>query len=200
MKLTVYNLKGGVGKTSLSLNLALTLDYGIITNDVYSPIENVLPKERLMKLEPNDDVPEIPKDYDILFDFGGYLDARVIKALKASDFVLIPIVCNILNVQVSISTIEEIKKYNDNIIIIANKTQQEDFREITEALDELGYKYPIFEIKQSRALDAVFEKKRSIGSMVEEGGLQGYSFRLVNQQFNVLINYLKERKNGLIAA
>ncbi len=200
MKITVYNLKGGVGKTSLSLNLSLTLDYGIITNDVYSPMENVLPSSRLLKIEPNEDIPDIPEDYNTIFDFGGYLDNRVIDALKISDFVIIPVVCNMLNVQVSINTIEEIKKYNNNIVIVANRVQGEDFKNLKNAFEELEYKYPIIPIKQSKALDAVFEKKKSIASLVKEGGLQAFSFKLVNEQFNNLINFLEVNKNGLIAA
>jgi MinD-like ATPase involved in chromosome partitioning or flagellar assembly len=33
MKLTVYNIKGGVGKTDISRNLALTMDLAITTNE-----------------------------------------------------------------------------------------------------------------------------------------------------------------------
>jgi len=200
MKLALYNLKGGVGKTSLSLNLALSLDFGIITNDVYSPIENVLPKEKLLKMDPNEDIPEVPNDYNVIYDFGGYLDPRVIKGLESADYVLLPIICNVLNIQVSINTIEEISKFNNNIIIVANKTQLDDFKLIKTALKSVGYEYPIFEIKQSKALDAVFEKKQSIQDMVNEGGLRAYTYKTINKQFNTLINFLKDKKNGSIAA
>jgi|GEM_PF-3900400 len=44
MKIAIYNFKGGVGKTSIALNIVLSAkdDYGVITNDFYSPIEKVL--------------------------------------------------------------------------------------------------------------------------------------------------------------
>ena len=82
MKITIFSLKGGVGKTSISVNLALTLKYGVITNDVYTPLERVVSKESLLKLEQNQALPDLPESYDIIFDFGGYVDSRVIKAIN----------------------------------------------------------------------------------------------------------------------
>lgn len=191
MKVLVYNLKGGVGKTSISLNLALHLKYGIITNDIYSPLENVVSKKYLYKLEPKEDFPNIPDNYNVVFDFGGYLDSRVIEALKKSDFVLIPIISNFLNIQVSVNTIEEIKKYNSNIILIANKTVGNDFEEIVKSMKKLNYNYPIFQIKQSKAMEAVYNDKKAIIDMMKEGGLRAYSYKQINSQFKKLVNYLE---------
>ena len=55
MKIVIFNIKGGQGKTSLAVNLALTLNAGVITNDVYSPIEKVLPEKQFMKIALNSD-------------------------------------------------------------------------------------------------------------------------------------------------
>ena len=43
MKLLIWNLKGGQGKTSLSLAIALEKGFYVLTNDVHSPIDEILP-------------------------------------------------------------------------------------------------------------------------------------------------------------
>ena len=43
MIFVIYNFKGGEGKSKIAQNLALTMNYSIITNDVFTPIENILP-------------------------------------------------------------------------------------------------------------------------------------------------------------
>ena len=78
MKTTVYNFKGGVGKTVLSLNLALTMEYSIVTNDIYSPIEKVLDEDRILKIHHDEILPAFPADYNIIFDLGGHIDKRAI--------------------------------------------------------------------------------------------------------------------------
>ena len=45
MKIAIYNFKGGVGKTAISLNLDLETGWGVVTNESYSPIEDALPAE-----------------------------------------------------------------------------------------------------------------------------------------------------------
>jgi cellulose biosynthesis protein BcsQ len=186
MKITVYNFKGGVGKTSIALNIALSLDMGIITNDIYSPIEKILPEKQFVKLEKDDSIPEIPEGMNIIFDLGGYVDQRAIEAIRQSDKVLIPVSNDLINLQVTINAIDEIREFNDNLIVIANRTVKDDFSDISQGIKQF-YDYPVLELKQSRVFSNLFQEKKSIRSIVKQGGLKAYSYRIINEQFDELL-------------
>jgi cellulose biosynthesis protein BcsQ len=189
MKITIYNFKGGVGKTSIALNIALSLDMGIITNDVYSPIENILPEKQFIKLEKDDSIPEIPEGMNIIFDLGGYIDTRAIEALKQSDIVLIPVINDLINLQVTIDFIYEIQEFNQNLLIIANRTTKDDFLNISRSIGKF-YPYPVLELKNSRVFSNLFQEKKSIRDIVKQGGLKAYAYRAINEQFDKLLKVI----------
>ena len=192
MKITIFSLKGGVGKTSISVNLALTLKYGIITNDVYTPLERVIAKESLLKLSQNQALPDLPENYDIIFDFGGYVDSRVVEAINISNYVIIPVTSSYLDLQLAINTIEEIKKHNNNIIIVANMiSSQKDYSLIQEAMKKMEYKYPVMPIKRTASIKNIFSNKQSIESLVSKGGLSKYHYQNAKSQFDDLVKLLK---------
>ena len=191
MKILIYNIKGGQGKTDIALNLALTMDYNLITNDPLSPIEIVLSEERFLKLDRDEPLPEIPLEYDVIFDFGGYIDTRAINALKQADWVLVPVVNEFKDVHTTVNFIQEIEGYNKNIIIVANRTLKGDFEEIKEIMKEFYPDFPVLEIKQSRAMPNILKEKISIKDMVAQGGLKKFSYSSINKQFSRLIEVLK---------
>ena len=186
MIITVYNFKGGVGKTSIALNIALSLDMGIITNDIYSPIENILPEKQFIKLEKDMPIPDIPEGMNIIFDLGGYVDQRAIEAIKQSDKVLIPVTNDLINLQVTINAIDEIREFNENLLIIANRTVKDDFSDISQGIKQF-YDFPVLELKQSRVFSNLFQEKKSIRDIVKQGGLKAYSYRIINEQFDELL-------------
>lgn len=192
MKTTVYNFKGGVGKTVISINLALTMGYSIVTNDIYSPVEKVLDEDRILKIHHDEILPVFPEAYNLIFDLGGHIDKRAISAIRQSDFVLVPVIEGFINIQVTIDTITELVDLNQNIIIVANQTKPGDMQEITNAIKQF-FNVPVFEIKQSKSLSNIFKDKKSIRDMVSEGGLKKYHFNAVADQFDVIIGYMKER-------
>jgi cellulose biosynthesis protein BcsQ len=192
MKTTVYNFKGGVGKTVLSLNLALTMEYSIVTNDIYSPIEKVLDENRILKIHHDEILPSFPDHYNIIFDLGGHIDKLAISAIKQSDFVLVPVIKGFINIQVTIDTITELLELNQNVIIVANQTKPGDMDNIRVAIERF-FDLPVFEIKQSKSLPNIFKEKKSVRAMVSEGGLKKYHFNAVADQFDLIIGCMKER-------
>ncbi len=190
MKLCVYNFKGGVGKTSIALNIALTCDFGVVTNDVYSPLEEVLPEKSFIKVAGHEKMPDIPGDYNVIFDFGGHIDERVIEILKEADVIIVPVTNDYLNLQVTINAIGEIERYSGKILVVANRTQKKDFGDISLVIGKF-YKYLVVELKKSKAFSNIFEEKKSIADMVREGGLKAYHYRIINEQFNNFLKVLK---------
>jgi cellulose biosynthesis protein BcsQ len=190
MKVTIFNLKGGQGKTTLSLTLALLYGFVIVTNDEYSPIEKVLPKNKTKHLKNNEALPNVPPDVDLIYDFGGHPDKRVMEASKESKWVIVPIIYeSALDMQVSIKAIREIEKFNKNIIIVISKTQKGDFEKATEILSDF-FQYPAFEIKKSSAFTKMVDTQKSIKSLMNESYLFSYHYRKPLEQIEVIKNYI----------
>ncbi|GMO61369.1 MAG: hypothetical protein Ta2D_07300 [Rickettsiales bacterium] len=197
MKIVVFNLKGGQGKTSLAINIALTLNAGVVTNDVYSPLEKVLPENQFIRIGIEDNFPDIPEDnMTLIYDLGGWIDTRTIKLFKTADLIIIPVINDFINNQVTINTIEEVKKYNDKILIVANRTEKKDFEDIKNIINNLyeKEKYLVMEIKKTTAFSKIFEKCKSIENIIKDDKLLAFSYREVQKQIENIIEFINKIK------
>lgn len=192
MKRTViWNLKGGQGKTVLSLAIAMLEGAFIVTNDVHSPVDEVLGGERALPLKMTESLPTVPSDVDLIYDFGGYPDARIIDAAKDAEFVVIPIVYESpLEMQVTINAIAEIEKYNTNIIVVINKAGKGDMERAKEVFESMDISYPMVEIKKSKAFSRAVEQKKSLEEMIAENPLLKYHYSKPLEQIHHLISLI----------
>lgn len=190
MRITVFTLKGGQGKTSISLALALLYDFLVVTNDEYSPIDKVLSKGQVKHLKQNESLPPVPADVDLIFDFGGYPDGRVLDALACSDWVIIPVIYDSpLEMQTAIKTIREIEQFNKNILLVVNRTHKGTFEAAKTILD--GFvKYPLFEVKQSTAFSKMVTEGKSIRQLMDDNFLLGYHYKVPLQQVEAIKSYM----------
>lgn len=195
MRLVVWNLKGGQGKTVLSLNLAMLEGMFVVTNDVHSPIDDILGEDKALRMSMRDPLPQVPAEIPLIYDFGGYPDARIIEAAKTADHILIPLVYESpLEMQVTINAIGEVEGYNPNITIILNKAKPGDFERATKVLGEF-YAYPILEVKQSTAFVRSIEQKKSLKHLVDESPLFSFHYSKPLEQLHAILDHVKNGKN-----
>ena len=193
----MFSLKGGVGKTSLSASMCLELKHRgrhvpIITNDPISPLEKVLGTDLAIKLPVSDEFPqELEKDSEVIMDLGGFVEDRIVGLLKKSNKILIPTLSDLLSVQGCLSTVHEVKQFNDQIGIVINRTDKKDFLDIYELIREKHPKIPVYLIKPSKAMENVFIQKTSISEMMDENPLMKRAYGEVNEQLNKVINFIE---------
>lgn len=194
MIITVYSFKGGVGKTPISINLALHLEYGIVTNDVYTPLEDVFPEKQLLKLMPNDPLP-LFENIDVVIDLAGSMDNRSVAALKQSDIVIVPVVADESVLKMTLNFINEIEPFNKNILIVmtmsSGSTEEKDLKFVSDVIHKF-YKYPVLPLRKSTVFNHVKKQKKSIQGIVSSNKMLATPFGKVNDQMNKIIDYLLE--------
>jgi len=132
----IYSIKGGVGKTTLSVQVSQMLDYTYVTNDSHSSAHNLMPEEKGF-LVSTEDYEEIPFDENIVYDFGGFKDSRINDIIKQASKIIIPTLTSIVDVQATIATIKDVSEINKNIIIVINRTKNNNKAiELKEYLEE----------------------------------------------------------------
>ncbi len=191
MIIVVYNLKGGEGKSKIAYNLALTMGFSIVTNVIASHIDKVFPKNHCLKIFPNEPFPDFDSHDNIIFDLGGFIDERVISVLKKAKWVLVPITNDEdeETTDLGIDSITAFKKYNKNIIAVANRTQKDDYEIIKNSIQK-NHDIPVFEISYSTAMRKIIKRRKSIKETAQSNHLLGFSYKKIVQQFDKIINFL----------
>ena len=213
MKITVFSAKGSAGKTPISVNMSLDRGYAVGTNETYHVLDALIPDERLIAIKPNEEFPKLPDDIDIVFDLGGALGGdsapSIRSAVEQSDIVFVPVYNEYKSINGAYHTILEVRELNERIALICTKLEKrrneifrnwkdcQDFKDINRTLSGLaGKKYPALPLKFSRGFDVIFSKEMSLQQLVEQGGLDGYTYRLVAGQFAAIYKYIDGVEHG----
>lgn len=190
MLITVVWTKGSQGKSTISHAIAYEKGFGIITNDIDSSVDEFLPKERVIKLRNDDDLPDVPQDMGAVFDGKAGIDEPVVKeAIKQADWVIVPTIYGVEELKRALRGIKQVEKINKNIIVVANAMKVAEFEEV-QALIAGECKYPVFHIRNSRYVAEMLFIPESIEKKFKRGGLVAYALRDIRKQFQELYKHL----------
>ena len=154
MIISILNKKGGVGKTPFAFSIAKDLSLYLQSNDT-SCIEQIYPNYAV--------ITDTPKLIDnCVYDFGGFKSAGVLKIISESDYVVVPCLPEFNSLLRTMETIDEIKKINPNIIILA--TDYKDNAELSflkENLEKNFKNIPIIYFKSSKIVKNAINSGKS---------------------------------------
>lgn len=156
MKFLFVSLKGGVGKTAISINFATYRNCTYVTNDISSPDHPQIERIKTNKKRIPHHLTQLD---DIVFDFGAMstkIDSKVTQALKLADVIVIPTKPDPRSVKATIETYQFVKAANKPVAIIINNFRNEKLydKAETELTSNCG-QIPIFKIRETTLFDRV---------------------------------------------
>lgn len=155
--ITVAHQKGGVGKTTLSLNLAYCFSQGakVAVIDIdpqgsISGLKDILAKQGIDLIQPKE-MEQAKNKYDIaIIDTPPYLTTALPEFFGYSDFVLVPTKASILDIMAISATIELLKKAQNQrpnlksgIVVNMVKSRTSITEDMKEVLQQ--YEFPMLE-------------------------------------------------------
>lgn len=123
MTLSVYNIKGGTGKTSISIQLAKILNLTYVSNDEEGGAYDVFEEDRAFLVKENE-YKTIPFAENTLYDFGGFRTTQNIgEILKQSDVIVIPTLTSKGDIKGTLKMLKEVHSINQNVLVIINRVK-----------------------------------------------------------------------------
>ncbi len=204
MKISVYNAKGGVGKTPIATNIVLDRDYAIATNErrhLFHDFE-CIPDTHVLAVDLTRPFPTLPADKDVVFDLAGAIseDAESITtAIEQSDVIIVPMNDEVKSLSHGIWTLEEveaIKRTDAVILVVATKLDRaakerghdwlksRAFLNIEGKVNGAGFDVPVLPLRFSKIFDHIFEQEKSISHICDATALGRYTYRDIKEQFH----------------
>lgn len=155
IKILFMSYKGGVGKSSLAINLAAEIDADYVTNDLITTSTNAI------QIEPNKrrirkGLLELDR---VVFDFGAMstkLDHKAVQATEVADVIVIPTLTDVRSLEATIKTVNLVSPMNKPVaLIINNFTKPNKFDEAKAFLNNKLGKLPIFAVRTTTLFDRV---------------------------------------------
>lgn len=161
MKISIFNTKGGVGKTPIAVSLAKDLGLTYYTNE-----RNPLQKIESNYIDTKNVDPNFMLDEDCVFDFGGFV-SNIALFLRLSDLVIVPTFKSYLSISHAFTAIRAIKEFNTNICLVLTRITNEDLDQTVEDINS-HFKYPLFVLNESRIFDMVLEQGKGVREISSE--------------------------------
>jgi len=187
---------GRMGKTTLSYTIYKTskLPFKYATNDLENAsirLEKFVNDDDLIYFKDGEEIDISPQD-NIIFDFGGKPDERLLDIAGYVDFVIIPIAFqSISELQLTVKNMNAFLEVNKNIIVIINNTEPADAKLVKLTLGASFPDLTILEINHSKFIRRLANDNQTVFEVAEAS--KGDATRLnkkIIPQFKELFEHL----------
>ena len=179
--ITVFNSKGGVGKSSLSYSISVDLDMPLISND-----DSMLLRHHKDSQLFEDQ--EIPIVKGALYDLGGFNSPYIGEILERSDAIIVPVSIDYNSIKRGVQILQKYK--HKKTILIANMIENiEDFEYIKDVVRR-DFDSLVFPLQKSIIFRRSLESGMSVKELVYENGLSRYSYRKFYKQYDTILQSL----------
>lgn len=188
MIVSVFNGKGGVGKTPIAFSLAKDLNAYLISNDD-SIIEEAYPDRALIVEEPQ------LIEGNVVYDFGGYIDKMLAPILKESDCIVVPTNNDYNALKKTLATLEELLelKVKGRICVAATKLEtQKDLDSIREKIEGDFPAIKVFQLRKSKAYSNAIESGLSIRELYNDSPQNQHAYRNVYPEYKLLLRFVAQ--------
>lgn len=174
MNLLFYSAIGRQGKTTHAIGYAQHTKAKLYTNDIQNATKelyrDMFKNGDFVEIGIGEEI-EIDDSHNIIFDFGGYIDSRLVDVIKYVDACIVPISYQSKSEYIpAVRTINALAEHNDNIVILINNTAINLIPEVKEALEEAYPNYPIFVVNSSRYISRLANYQKTLFDLLEVGG------------------------------
>lgn len=177
---SIFNKKGGVGKTSIAFSLAKDMNLNLVSNDD-SVIEKIYDKAKIVnKINTIDD--------NTIYDLGGFVESGIITLFNKSDMIIIPTTLDVNAIKRTINTVMEISRYCDNIIIIINRVQNQKIDKFSQSINALeGLGVELFYLRESEVIVNSMYLGKTIKELYGESGLSRHNYNAVYKEYEKIL-------------
>jgi len=187
MRISVITTDGGAGKTALAFAIAKELNYYLLSNDD-SVIEAVY--QDMAQI-----TKELPIIEDVVYDFGGFVDAGVLDIIKHSDIVIVPCINDLNSKMKAIKTINELKKYNNRFLVVATRLENtQDFKEIKSDIQEQFQDIEVLPLRKTKMLKNGLEYGMSPLELIAESKQIAYAGRNFIPEYKEILKYVLDNE------
>ena len=194
MNVLFYSVKWGQGKTTHAVWYTKYADLQLCTNDSQNATVDIygslFPEKPIIVLKPGEGINDIPDNW-IVYDFWGFLDKRVVEVAQKVNLCVVPVYYqSIADITPAIKTIDALKEYNPNIIILINNSDPKETRYLETLFDELTPNIPKFIINKSKYISKLPNEWKTISELFDENGLNKYMLRNLLPQIKKMYSYI----------